>query len=244
MLQTLLDLCLALSGKNVKRPALRRRPAFRRPSCRPRLEALEDRCLLSAGALDPTFGNGAGYVTTSLTNSDDTAYSVLIQPDGKILATGDARATSGKHNVTVTHNAGLVRYNADGSLDTSFGSGGEALGPPSTSLGYEIGALYPITGSANDGKILVGGLAGGFSIARFNANGTLDPSFGSNGVATANFGATPGTIGAFYTVIQSDGKIVALGEAADTNGGTGVSELARFNSDGSLDASFGQGGLV
>ena len=65
MWPTLISLWLTLSGNAPTRPAPRRRPAFRRPSHRLRLEALEDRCLLSAGALDPTFGNGAGYVITN-----------------------------------------------------------------------------------------------------------------------------------------------------------------------------------
>ena len=91
------------------------------------LEALEDRCLLSAGALDPTFGNGAGYVTTSPTNGADDAYSALIQPDGKILAAGKAYVMNAKQTVTTAQDFAVVRYNTNGSLDTAFGSGGTAL---------------------------------------------------------------------------------------------------------------------
>jgi hypothetical protein len=71
--------------------ATNRRKISSRPrvvTFRPHLEALEDRRLMSAGALDPTFGNGAGYITTSFSTKADQADSVLIQPDGKILATG------------------------------------------------------------------------------------------------------------------------------------------------------------
>src|SRR5262249_53429590 len=71
---------------------------------------------------------------------------------------------------------------------------------------------------------------------RYNANGSLDADFGSNGIATANFGATAGTA---WAVIQPDGKIDAVGSASD-----GSLQLARFNADGSLDPTFGQGGLV
>src|SRR5205807_4590946 len=77
--------------------------------CRPRLEAAADRCLLSAGALDPTFGSGAGYVTTSLSKGSDVANAVLIQPwDSKIVVAG----TTVSGSATVMS---LARYNADGS---------------------------------------------------------------------------------------------------------------------------------
>src|SRR6266567_4707024 len=84
------------------------------PSHKPRLEVLEDRCLLSAGALDPTFGSGAGYVTTSITNSTDTAHQALIQPDGKIVATGGVLTSYGSKQGSVW-NFGVARYNSDGS---------------------------------------------------------------------------------------------------------------------------------
>jgi uncharacterized delta-60 repeat protein len=240
MLQTLLTLCLTLSGKAAKRPAPRRRPAFHRPSCRPRLEALEDRCLLSAGALDPTFGNGAGYATTSLTNSNDDGFSALIQPDGKIIAVGQAETITKLRGLyQATYGVALVRYNTDGSLDTSFGNSntGKVIGPAVGDV-FIHAALYPAEGTANDGKIVVGGLSSGFAIARYNTNGTLDTSFGSNGIATAPFAATSG-YHVVFEVIQPDGKIVALGQTADNT----QAQLARFNPDGSLDTNF-QGGMV
>jgi uncharacterized delta-60 repeat protein len=244
MLQTLLTLCLTLSGKAAKRSASRRRPAFHRPSCRPRLEALEDRCLLSAGALDPTFGNGAGYVTTSLTNSGDNANSVLIQPDGKIILVGDATTVTGKGvNTQWIYAVGLARYNTDGSLDTSFGNSntGKVLGPAGSGPGFGFdAALYPTEGTANDGKIVVGLASSfGFAIARYNVNGTLDTSFGTNGIATASF-APNSDIDVSFEVVQPDGKIVALGQNQYATAGL----MARFNPDGSLDTTFGQGGMV
>jgi uncharacterized delta-60 repeat protein len=212
------------------------------PSHKPRLEALEDRCLLSAGALDPTFGNGVGYVNTSFTNSGDKAFSALIQPDGKIIAVGQAgtMTVTGKHvQPSYSSAVGLARYNTDGSLDTSFGKAGSVIGPAAVNSGYIDAALYPTEGTTNDGKIVVGGLSGGFAIARFNANGTLDTTFGTNGIATAPFAATYG-FDVFFEVVQPDGKIVALGQTADKTQG----EIARFNPDGSLDTTFGQGGMV
>jgi hypothetical protein len=90
---------------------------------------LEDRCLLSAGVLDPTFGSGAGYVTTSLSNNDDVARHALVQPSGNIVVAGTSIVpvtTTTKHKTTTTNELafGVSTYNPDGSLDTAFGSGG------------------------------------------------------------------------------------------------------------------------
>jgi uncharacterized delta-60 repeat protein len=212
-------------------------------SIRPSLEALEDRCLLSAGALDPTFGNGAGYVTKSLTNSNDYGASVVMEPNGTLIESGLTATTGGtaKHPTT-SYAAGLTAYNPDGSLDTAFGNGGVAIGPAAPAGGDLNALLYPSTDpNGNGGKFLVTGL-NGFAIARYNANGTLDTSFGQGGIATANFGRTLGTYCTVAVVIQPDGKIVALGQSASANGGT--AELARFNANGTLDTTFGSNGLV
>src|SRR5262249_54466651 len=96
------------------------------PSCRPRLEALEDRCTPSAGMLDPTFGNGAGYVITAPTNGASLQGGELLQPDGKIIETGNGYVV-GKNGKVSASDFVAVRYNTDGSLDKSFGTGGIAL---------------------------------------------------------------------------------------------------------------------
>src|SRR2546425_8351173 len=105
-------------------PARRRSPAYR-----PRLEPLEDRCLLNAGALDPTFANGAGYVTTAVSSGAGSATRVLLQPSGNIAAAGGITVTSTTtthHQTTTTKTDffGAVTYNPDGSLDSAFGAGG------------------------------------------------------------------------------------------------------------------------
>ena len=122
-----------------QRPPPRRRPAFRRLASRPRVEALEDRCVPSAaGALDPTFGNGAGYVTTSTSTTADPAHSALIQPNGEIVALGSARTSAGGWDFLAE------RYNLNGSLDTSFGSGGIALASFGSGMARgPYSALYP-----------------------------------------------------------------------------------------------------
>src|SRR5262245_36159868 len=89
---------------------------------RPRLEALEARALLNAGDLDLTFG-GTGKVTTQVGIQNNFAWSVAVQPDAKVVVAGRATGTS-RHGTFAE--IGLVRYNSDGSLDASFGSGGIA----------------------------------------------------------------------------------------------------------------------
>src|SRR5436190_20248467 len=95
MLQKLLGICRALTRKHA------RRPAARRVSSRPRLELLEDRCVPSAaGTLDPTFGNGAGYVLTAPTNGASLEGGELLQPDGKIIETGNALVIGKKGKIS------------------------------------------------------------------------------------------------------------------------------------------------
>jgi uncharacterized delta-60 repeat protein len=207
-------------------------------TCRPRLEALEDRCLLSAaGFLDPTFGNGAGYVTTATSSGQDIAHSVLIQPNGDIVALGRAGTSTGSE-------LAATRYNPDGSLDTSFGSGGTAVANfGSNSVFGPSAALYP-PGTANAGDIVQAGsyatnnnTVSYQALVRYNTNGTLDSTFGTGGEVV---NASPITINSLPSgvVITSSGQIVTLA----ANEGQFV--LTRYNANGSLDTTFGQGGYV
>ena len=192
---------------------------------RPRVLALEDRCLLNAGALDTSFG-GTGVVTTSLSKGRDLARAVVIQPwDGKIVVAGST--VSGNSTVMA-----LARYNADGSLDSTFGSGGTVASKIGTNFFYNSAALYPSTDTTGNAKKIVE--AGGGAIARFNPNGSLDTSFGSRGSVTVPLS---GDIIA-AVVIQPDGKIVVDGD----NGS--VIALTRYNPNGTLDTAFGSGGTA
>jgi uncharacterized delta-60 repeat protein len=216
----------------IRRNARQAKPTRCTPfSVRLRLEALEDRCLLSAGALDPTFGNGAGYVTTSTSSLNDGAHRALIQPDGKIVAVGSAQTSNSPSTV---YEFAVERYNPDGSLDTSFGSGGIAIGPTGAIGPYA--ALYPQAGTANDGKIVQEGnnFTGTVIVARYNANGSLDTTFGTGGEVTPAIANAH----ADGVVVTSTGQIVALATAV------GQVDLVRYNADGSLDSTFGQGGEV
>ena len=169
------------------------------------------------GSLDTSFGNG-GIVTTGVGLIDSTAYAVVLQADGKIVAGGEATDTIGNLSA-------LVRYLPDGSLDTSFGSGGVIVFGGGYGGGLDALALQP------DGKLLgVGTLE---PLTRFNADGTRDPSFGSGGASGAP------TTGANALALQADGKIVVAGGESESR-----FVLVRVNSDGTADTSFGNGGVV
>jgi uncharacterized delta-60 repeat protein len=305
----------------------------RRPAARPCLEALEDRCLLSSGALDPTFGSG-GTVTTSLSKGSDMAHGVLLQPNGNLIAYGSAAptlgvignfafglarytpggsldSTFGSGGIVTTAKVGtttitggteqvgagvrqaalqadgkivavgvgryLVRYNSNGSIDTTFGAKGLVTVPSGFSVnsvliqpgngdivvggGYQSGfALLAYTPKGNldssfgnrgevetpaaaggigflaleSGDIVAGG---GGTLARYTLGGSLDTTFGSGGIVTS-------PVGISSLLVQPNGQIVAVGNESSNNGENVVWALARYNVDGSLDSSFGSGGIV
>jgi uncharacterized delta-60 repeat protein len=215
------------------------------------LEVLEDRCLLSAGALDPTFGSDAGYVTTSLSSSGDQAKQVLLQPSGDIVVAGNTSVpvtTTTKKGTTTTNVPafGVVEYNPDGSLNTAFGSGGivrQLFAGSSSKL--QSAALEPM-GPTGDSKILLVGAVypqGGMALMRLNADGTLDTTFGSNGqvlttirTSSVNFSGEV----AKAVAVTSSGQVLVVGQ--DTPSNTVL--LARYNPNGSLDTTFGSGGTA
>lgn len=184
-----------------------------------------------AGDLDISFGNG-GIVTTNISNNESNWSKVAIQLDGKIVLTGNILSAFT-----------LVRYNTDGTMDGTFGSGGIVT----TSLGTQTsGKSIAIQ---DDGKIVVAGWANSgaslyynFSLVRYNADGTMDATFGTGGVVATSFGGISDYIEDM--AIQMDGKIVVAG-----NYNTGVNDnwdiaVVRYNSDGSLDNTFDYDGKV
>ncbi len=176
------------------------------------------------GSLDTTFGN-QGIVTTRFDSGYALAYSLALQKDGKLVAAG----------YTDTGFA-LARYNADGTIDTSFGVGGKVT----TGFGTRGFALALQT----DDKIVIAGHAGStsvFALARFGPDGTMDSGFGNNGSVTTPIGLVYDE--AHALAIQADGKIVAVGFTEIGNGNRDFA-LTRYNPDGSLDTSFGIGGKV
>jgi uncharacterized delta-60 repeat protein len=188
--------------------------------------------LTSDGTLDATFGIN-GRVRTDLTSRGDYAEGMAIQADGKIVVVGGAASGPGKF--------GLARYNSDGTLDATFGGDGTVM----TAFGAEASGAGAVAMEA-DGKIVAVGLAqpdhgnrrdAQFALARYNGDGTLDTSFGGDGEVETDF--TSGFDFATGVAIQADGRVVVGGQA-----GSGKFALARYTSDGTLDATFGVNGKV
>ena len=189
------------------------------------------------GTLDTGFGGGTGKLTGIFFNTGaGTARSVAIQADGKIVIAGpDNYGGGGIH-----HDFGVARFNPDGSFDTSFGNG---TGEVTTDLGNHeySGSNATSVAIQADGKIVVGGYSGtegsyNWAIARYNTDGSLDGSFNGSGEEINHFGTSQSYIEGL--AIQGDGKIAAAGSTSSSFA------LARYNPDGSLDASFNGSGQV
>jgi uncharacterized delta-60 repeat protein len=179
------------------------------------------------GSLDPSFGGDGLVRTGGFQFSRSAAYSIAIHPDGGILVAGST------FNDSITRERfALARYQDDGRLDPGFGGDGRIwtrfAGGSSRASGLAIQA---------DGKIVVAGSASGsFALAQYNPNGSLDASFGGDGKVRTGFG--PRSASAHGLAIQADGKIVLAGSGSERFA------LARYNLDGTLDASFGSDGRV
>ncbi|MCX6077525.1 MAG: SBBP repeat-containing protein [Campylobacterales bacterium] len=185
------------------------------------------------------YGNGNFGNDGFIDVTDDTGLNslgvtqVTLQPDGKILVAGTQNPDGGDGG-----DVALVRYNADGTLDTGFGSNGVVIQDMGSNNADDASAVAIDT----NGKIVIAGsVAGDFAVSRFNADGTLDTSFNTTGIKTVDFGTETGADG---LAIQSDSKIVAVGTSNNTADGDYDIALARFNTDGSLDTNFGTGGKV
>ena len=185
------------------------------------------------GTPDSTFGSG-GRVITAFGSGGSIATAIAIQSDGKIVAAGANYYGFYEDDPPPNYDFFLARYNTDGSLDSTFGTGGKVTTTfSSANIGASDLAIQP------DGKIVVVSSSAGFLLVRYNINGSLDNSFGTGGMVSTNFGNNDF---AYAVAFQSDGKIVAAG--SDNNSLTSNFALARYNTDGSLDASFGTSGKV
>src|SRR5436190_2126793 len=208
----------------------RKRPTniVRRNRLAQAIEALETRTLLSV-VQDSSFGSG-GKVLADFGVSAGYAMSVL--PGGKILVAGSITKQDGGTDFL------LARYNADGSLDTTFGDGGKVT----TDFGTSADDAYAMT-VQSDGKIVLAGHASSegsffdFAVARYSPDGSLDSGFGANhdGRVIVDFaGAFDQATG---VAVQADGRIVVGGVA--TVGDDGLFALLRLDAAGGLDHSFG-----
>jgi uncharacterized delta-60 repeat protein len=177
----------------------------------------------AAPGLDASFA-GSGKTLIGFGGVYSAAYAVAIQSDGRIVVAGGTNASN-------NYGLALARLNTNGSLDLSFGVNGKITTP-----GIDNANALAIQ---SDGKIVAAGGFSGLELARYQTNGSLDTSFGTNGIATAFSG---NAAGAQAVGIQSDGKIVVSGHSQTT--GPSQFALARFNTNGTLDNSFGNAGTV
>lgn len=183
-------------------------------------------CYKSNGAIDESFGN-SGVVLTTLDKSSNIS-TISTQSDGKIVASGNS-----------SYGALIIRYLTDGTIDQTFGTNGVVTVDLGTEAKYNNSMAVQ-----QDDKILTTGFLTSedsydFFLIRLNKDGTLDNTFGTNGLTTTDFGNTDSgrSVG-----IQNDSKIIVSGSTAI--GSENNFAVCRYNQDGSLDASFGNDGKV
>jgi uncharacterized delta-60 repeat protein len=212
-----------------------------RASFRPQVEALERRELLTAGALDPSFGGGDGTVTQPV---DFAGHQLALlgamvqQPNGQIVVAGSVQTDKDL-------DFAVARFNADGSLDSHFGINGI------TTFGFDLGGANTdrVGGLVlqQDGKIVVAGTVStgaqnDFGVARLTTAGKLDSSFGNGGKISFSFNPFQGQSDneVAGVAIQSTGKIVVAGTTTQVGSNAPTYfAVARLNpADGSIDKSF------
>jgi uncharacterized delta-60 repeat protein len=197
------------------------------------------------GSLDTTFGNG-GKVLTDFQNNDDEAFAIVIQPDGKIVLAGYTADSNFDLDFA------LAKYLPDGSLDHSFGTSGKVV----TDFSSSDDQGFDMVRQA-DGRFIVAGASintqtfeSEFALARYKEDGTLDETFGKGGKTTTQFEEASS---ALSLALLPDGKVVAGGfvftpeeanRPADHGDLSADFALVKYNTDGSLDESFGEEGKV
>ncbi|HEY1115312.1 MAG TPA: Calx-beta domain-containing protein [Chitinophagaceae bacterium] len=191
------------------------------------------------GSPDNSFsgdGKVAGYYPVAVSAN----FALAVQSDGKVVVGGRANPEQSRRA-----DFGLARYGVDGAPDPSFGTEGTVV----TDFFGNLDQLTAVALQA-DGKIVAAGYAiydpvtgrHDFALARYNTDGTLDPTFDGDGKVTTAFTELIGRVAA--VAVQPDGKIVVAGTALHPGGRHLDFALVRYNSDGSLDAGFGEGGMV
>jgi uncharacterized delta-60 repeat protein/uncharacterized repeat protein (TIGR01451 family) len=192
----------------------------------------------ATGSLDSSF-DGDGFLVTDFNQPKDFGEAVVIQNDGKIVVAGFTNPEYGGSFSFLNSDFCMARYKADGSLDPTFGNGGRVTS------NFPVGTACQEAVLQSDGKIILLGFATNngedFALARYNANGSVDSAFGNSGLVLTDFGGAPFQHDrAFAAALQPDGKIVVSGSA----NGNFDSALVRYNSNGTLDTSFGTEGKV
>ncbi len=178
------------------------------------------------GSLDTSFDTD-GQVTTPIFGIDDGIAAIAIQPNGKIVAAG--YAFDG-----VNYRFAVLRYNAEGSLDSAFGTGGITTTVILSNESYATSLSIQSNGKIVAGGAVYNGTNYDFSVVRYNVDGTLDSSFDTDGIVVTPVLASDDAANSL--AIQTNGRIVAGGYAR--SGSNNRFALVRYNADGSLDTSF------
>lgn len=192
---------------------------------------------LPDGSLDTNFGE-EGIALTDLGNGEDSATALAIQPDGKLLVAGTVRVPPATSN-----DFGVVRYLPDGSLDQAFGQDGIVIVDIDGNSDSANAILVQPDGHivlAGDARFPSLGSDQRFTLVRLAADGSLDPTFGTNGVASVSTGDSEFAVA---VAMQNDGALLVGGLPF---GGTNNRDftIARFTPAGVLDASFGNAGIA
>jgi uncharacterized delta-60 repeat protein len=185
----------------------------------------------SNGTPDTSFGNG-GIVTSNVTSGNDQINQILLTSNQKILAIGYGYAKSGQAVV-------VARYNANGTLDTSFGSGGSVV----TAMSGKGSANALVAALDPTGKLVVGGKGNGVPILlRYTTAGALDTTFGNKGMVLGTSGSNVADVWQALQIqpVGTSYQIVAAG----FDGSNGHGAIARFNANGTVVSAFGTKGEV
>ncbi len=194
-------------------------------------------CFDTDGSVDNSFGVN-GILTTDFSSTDDFAGSLVLQNDDKIILAGYSNIVT--PNNTIRQMA-VARYNANGSLDNTFGDNGKLIGD--YKQGYTV---FNATVIQQDGKAIAGGSTWNgssydFALVRYNIDGSIDSTFGTNGRQITDLGLTDEIVS---LALQANGKIIAAGNS-DNRVSIFRFAVVRYNSDGTLDNSFsGDGKLL
>jgi uncharacterized delta-60 repeat protein len=196
--------------------------------------------LLSDGSLDTTFGTG-GLVERRLGNVTNVVMALAVQPDGRILAAGWVADTSGPNK---SYDFAVLRFLSNGGVDSSFGSGGAILTDFAGRGDYAKSIL-----ALPDGRIVVAGASeqatsstSNFTAARYNADGSLDSTFGAAGKVLVDLRGTVDSPGA--AALLPGGRLAVGGASGETTSVVTPSDIsaAVLGADGGLDTTFGDGG--
>lgn len=203
------------------------------------------------GTIDTTFGGpahggpAAGTVFTDFSGRDDSPVAVAVQPDGKILVLG---TSTGANGGTADADIAVVRYNTDGSLDTTFGTGGiirTSIGPSDVATTDLARGLW-LQGTGNFlvcGQSNAAGNGTDFAVLRYTPAGVLDSTFGNGGIVLTDFGG--GDDGAYALAVDPKTGTIVVGGSTTPPGGKATSfAVARYNRSGELARHFGDGGKV